>query len=302
MTDESQGMLLGLAGIVIFSLTLPATRYVTPYLDPLFIALGRASTAAVVAVIILFIFRQPFPNKQQIKQLALIALGVVIGFPVLTSWAMITVEAAHAGVIIALLPLLTAIMGVLIAGERPSIYFWLISLFGAGLVVVYALLQSEQGFQFGDLLLFAGSLLGAFGYALGGKLSKQLGGWQVICWVLVVAFPFIIIPTLMTQPKGIFVIPDSVWVSFLYLAFMSQLFGFFFWYKGLAIGGIARISQIQLLQPFLTFLAAFILLGEGFDNTTFMFAIAVVLTISISQRMPITIQHERKNDVKNISG
>ncbi|HFC91659.1 MAG TPA: DMT family transporter, partial [Leucothrix mucor] len=195
--------------------------------------------------------------------------------------------ASHAGVVIALLPLFTALFGALIAGERPSMRFWIIGFIGAAIVTSYALLQGNLSIQKGDLLLLAGSLLGALGYAVGGKLSQQLGGWQVICWVLVLSFPFIIIPTLLAQPDNLMDIPTNVWLSFAYLALMSQLFGFFLWYKGLAIGGIARVSQVQLSQPFLTIIASLLLLGEHFDLTTVIFAIAIVLVIAISRKMPI---------------
>jgi drug/metabolite transporter (DMT)-like permease len=287
MNNESKGMLFGLLGTAIFSLTLPATRFITPYLDPIFIGLGRASVAAIMAALILLIFKQARPNKQQLKGLAITSLGVVIGFPVLTSWAMETVHASHAGVVIAILPLLTALISAVISGERPSMRFWLVSVVGAVIVISYSLLHGNLSFQSGDLLLLAGSLLGALGYAVGGKLSQQLGGWQVICWVLVISFPFIIIPTLLTKPDDLAAIPTNVWLSFTYLALMSQLFGFFFWYKGLAIGGIARVSQVQLSQSFLTIIASIILLGEHFDLTTVIFAIAIVLVIAMSRNMPI---------------
>lgn len=292
MKNESKGMLLGMIGIAIFSLTLPATRFITPYFDPIFIGLGRASVAAIFAGIILVIFKQSLPNKQQIKGLAITALGVVIGFPVLTSWAMETVHASHAGVVIAIMPLLTAIIATLISGERPSKQFWVIGFIGAFIVTSYALLQGNLSVQRGDLLLLSGSALGALGYAVGGKLSQQLGGWQVICWVLVLSFPFIIIPTLLKQPDDLSFIPTNVWLSFFYLALMSQLIGFFFWYKGLAIGGIARVSQVQLSQPFITIIASIILLGETFDITTLVFAIAVVLVIAISRKTSITIEEK----------
>ncbi|MCK5897016.1 MAG: DMT family transporter, partial [Cocleimonas sp.] len=290
--NESKGMLLGMIGIAIFSLTLPATRFITPYFDPIFIGLGRASVAAIFAGIILVIFKQSLPNKQQIKGLAITAFGVVIGFPVLTSWAMETVHASHAGVVIAIMPLLTAIIATLISGERPSKQFWVIGFIGAFIVTSYALLQGNLSVQRGDLLLLSGSVLGALGYAVGGKLSQQLGGWQVICWVLVLSFPFIIIPTLLKQPDDLSFIPTNVWLSFFYLALMSQLIGFFFWYKGLAIGGIARVSQVQLSQPFITIIASIILLGETFDITTLVFAIAVVLVIAISRKTSITLEEK----------
>ena len=287
MKTETTGMILGFIGVAIFSLTLPATRYIAPYFDPLFIGLGRASVAAIIAMIILLVFKQPFPNKQQAKQLVITATGVIVGFPVLTSWAMKTVDASHAGVVIALIPLLTAVFARFISGERPSIAFWIVSGMGATLVASYALLEGDLRFQIGDSLLIAASLLGALGYAVGGKLSQELGGWQVICWALVISFPFILIPTLMTQPDNYSSIYPSVWINFFYLALMSQLFGFFLWYKGLAMGGIARVSQIQLLQPFLTIIASVLFLGESLDNRTVIFAIAVVSMIAISRKMPI---------------
>lgn len=287
MKAETTGMLLGFIGVVIFSLTLPATRHIASYFDPLFIGLGRASVAAIIAAVILLILKPPFPNRQQLKLLAVTASGVVIGFPVLTSWAMQTVPASHAGVVIALIPLLTVIFAQFVSEERPSVAFWIVSGIGTMLVVSYALLQGDFSLQVGDLLLIAGSTLGALGYAVGGKLSQQLGGWQVICWALVLSFPFIIIPTLMTQPENYRAISPSVWISFLYLALMSQLFGFFLWYKGLAVGGIARVSQTQLAQPFLTILASVLFLGERLDSTTVIFAMAVVSIIAISRKMPI---------------
>ncbi|HIO93317.1 MAG TPA: DMT family transporter, partial [Leucothrix mucor] len=233
------------------------------------------------------IYKQPLPNRQQLKLLAITATGVIIGFPLLTSWAMQTIHASHAGVVIALIPLLTAVIARFISGERPSLAFWVVSCIGATLVATYALLEGDLSFQTGDLLLIAGSVLGALGYAVGGKLSQQLGGWQVICWALVISFPIVIIPTLITQPDNFSVIPTSVWLSFFYLALMSQLFGFFLWYKGLAIGGIARVSQTQLAQPFLTIIVSILFLGESFDITTLIFALAVVAIIAISRKMPI---------------
>ena len=287
MKTETKGIFLGFIGITIFSLTLPATRYIAPYFDPIFIGLGRASIAALFAAVILLIFKQAIPNKQQLKLLTITTMGVVIGFPVLTSWAMQTVHASHAGVVIALIPLMTAVIARFISGERPSFAFWLLSIIGATLVASYALLQGNLSFQIGDLLLIAGSILGALGYAVGGSLSQELGGWQVICWALVISFPFIIIPTLITQPDSFNKIPSFAWLNFLYLALMSQLLGFFFWYKGLAIGGIARVSQTQLAQPFLTIIASALFLGESIDATTLIFAVAVISIIAISRKIPI---------------
>ena len=256
MTNESKGMILGFLGVAAFGLTLPATRFIVPYFDPIFIGLGRAVIASVVAAFILIATRQSRPTRHQLMQLSVVALGVVLGFPVLTAWAMETVPASHGGVVLGVLPLATAAAAVIVSREKPSTGFWIFSLIGSIIVVTYSLLQGFGSFQFGDLLLLGAILSAGMGYALGGKLSKELGGWQVICWALVISFPFIIFPAWMQAPEENFSnLPLIVLLSFLYLALVSQLFGFFLWNKGLALGGIARVSQTQLMQPFVTLVA-----------------------------------------------
>ena len=288
MTNESKGMLLGFIGVLIFSFTLPATRHVAAYLDPFFIGFGRVTIAGIAAAIILIVMKQKIPSKRQLKQLALTSIGIVFGFPIFTSLAMQTVDASHGGVVIAIMPLLTAVIATLFSGERPSPSFWMISLVGTALVTTYSLIDSNLSFQMGDILLLVASVLGAMGYAFGAQISKEMGGWQVICWVVVITLPIVIVPTLMLQPESYAAIPASVWLNFLYLGLMSQLFGFFLWYKGLALGGISRVSQTQLLQPFLIIIISILFLGERFDTTTLIFAIAVVSIIAISRKMPIT--------------
>lgn len=295
MTNESRGMLLGTLGVTIFGLTLPATRFIVEYLDPVFIATGRAVIAAFVAGIILFLNKAPLPVKAQFPKLIITALGVVIGFPVLSSSAMQTVPASHGGVVLGLLPIVTAIIGALVCHERPSKGFWLSGLFGSALVILFALKEGAGGLSWGDLALFGAVLSAATGYAVGGQLAKELGGWQVICWALVIAVPFIIFPAWLNRPESIAVIPLSAWGAFLYLALFSQLLGFFFWNKGLVLGGVVRVSQVQLIQPFVTIIAAAFLLGEHINLQTIVFALLVVLTVLIGKRMPIYT-----NDVKTI--
>jgi len=287
MTNETKGMLLGLIGVCAFGLTLPATRVIIPYLDPIFIGLGRAVLASVFAAIILFIFRQKRPDRKQIYQLAIVALGVVVGFPVFSSWAMQYVPASHGGVVLGILPLATAIAGVLIANERPSISFWLISFAGCSLVVIYTLLQGSEGAQMADLALLAATLSAAIGYAFGARLSRELGGWQVICWALVLSFPFIIVPAIRYAPESFSDISTIGVASFLYLALISQLFAFFMWYKGLSLGGIARVSQTQLLQPFITLFASALFLGEVIDIETMIFVFLVVSSVWLGKQMPV---------------
>ncbi len=227
MKNETKGMLLGLIGVSAFGLTLPATRVVVPHLDPVFIGLGRAVLAAVFAAIFLFWFRQKIPTKNQIYQLAIVALGVVVGFPIFSSWAMQYVPASHGGVVLGILPLATALVGVLIGNERPSFSFWVVSVVGSGFVVLYALSQGSGEVQVADIALLGAILSAAIGYAVGARLSKDIGGWQVICWALVLAFPFIIVPTISYAPESLSNMPVMGYASFLYLALVSQLFAFF---------------------------------------------------------------------------
>jgi len=287
MKNETKGMLLGLIGVSAFGLTLPATRVVVPYLDPIFIGLGRAVLAALVAVLLLFSFKQKIPNKKQIYQLSIVALGVVVGFPVFSSWAMQYVPASHGGVVLGVLPLATAAVGVLIGNERPSFSFWLVSVLGSGLVILYALIQGSGGIHIADLALLGAVISAAIGYAVGARLSREIGGWQVISWALVLAFPFIVIPAISYAPESLSNISVASYVSFLYLALVSQLFAFFIWYKGLALGGIARVSQTQLLQPFITLLASVLFLGEVIDIETVVFVFLVVSSVWLGKRMPI---------------
>ena len=287
MDDEAKGMLLGIIGVCAFGLTLPATRFIVPYLDPIFIGLGRAVLAAIFAAILLLWFRQAVPNRRQIYQLFVVALGVVVGFPVFSTWAMLSVPASHGGVVLGILPLVTAFVGVLIGNERPGISFWVVGVIGGGLVVFYSVIQGSGGVQISDLALLGAILSAAIGYAVGARLSKELGGWQVICWALVLSLPFIIVPTINYAPDSLSNISVMGYASFFYLALVSQLFAFFVWYKGLALGGTARVSQAQLLQPFVTIFASVLFLGEVIDTVTVIFVFLVISTVWLGKRMPI---------------
>jgi drug/metabolite transporter (DMT)-like permease len=296
LNTENKGLLLGMLGVISFGLTLPATRFVIEHFHPIFIGLGRAVMAGLCAILILILFKQPIPSKTQIKQLALVALGVVLGFPVLSAAAMQTLPASHGGVVLGVLPLATAAVAVLFTNERPSIGFWLVGSLGSLCVIAYSLSQGAGNLQFGDLLLFAAIICAAIGYAVGGNLSKKMGGWQVICWALVIALPFIALPAYIYAPTELQTIPTSAFYGFLYLALVSQLFGFFFWYAGLAIGGVTRVSQTQLLQPFVTIGASAYLLDELIEVRTFGFALAVMIIVAISKKMPVkTLSNIRRD-------
>jgi len=287
MKKETQGLLTGFAGATIFALTLPATRHAIVYLDPVFVGLGRSVIAALVAGMLLLMFSAPIPTKSQLAQLMIVALGVVIGFPLFSALAMKTLTAVHGGVVAGVLPMMTAIAGVLLTREKPSMGFWLTGVAGCLVVIRFAYPEGFQQVLAGDVYLVLAIISAAFGYALGGRLATELGGWQVICWALVLAFPLVLIPSGIHLPSDMPSIPITAWLCFIYLALGSQLLGFVFWYKGLALGGIVRVSQIQLLQPFITFAAAALLLGEQLNGRTLVFALLVVAVVALSRRMPV---------------
>lgn len=287
MKDETKGMLFGLIAVVAFGLTLPATKIALDFLNPVFIGLGRACFAAFFAAVLLYYYRQRIPSRHHFSRLIIVALGVIVGFPVFSSIAMQYVPASHGGVVAGILPLFTAVVGVMIGKERPSIKFWIVSLLGSFLVVLYSLKQGSGQFHIADLALLGAVISAAIGYAVGAKLAIEMGGWQVICWALLVAFPFIIVPTVIYAPESVLKLPLSTYTSFIYLVLGSQLFAFFVWYKGLALGGIVRVSQAQLLQPFVTIFASVLILNEVIHLDTIIFVLLIVSSVWLSKKMPI---------------
>jgi drug/metabolite transporter (DMT)-like permease len=289
---ELLGLFWGLIGVISFSLTLPATRIAVPHLGIGFMSVGRTVGAAVLAIAILLLTRQPWPRRDDIGGLALTALGVVIGFPFLTTLAMTEVPASHGGIVIALLPLSTAVASVILTGERPSLGFWLVSLAGTAILVAFILQISGGKFGLAHLALLGAVVSAATGYAKGGQLAARLGGWQVICWALAVALPFILValpflPATFQVAKPSANVPWVAWIGFAYVLVISQLAGFFAWYYGLATGGIARVSQVQMLQVFMTLAASGLLLGEAIDRSMLVYAAAVVATVVIGTRLRV---------------
>lgn len=287
MQPRPTGFLPGLLAVMAFGLTLPVTRFVSADLDPVLVGLGRAAVAGVVASLILWRYKAPLPNVASRRSLSLVAAGVVLGFPLFSSWAMTLVPASHGGVVLAILPLLTALLGRIIGGEHPSPTFWFTSLLGGVLVLLY--IFPEQGWRFhqGDWLLLLAAISAAIGYAFGGKLARQIPGWQVICWALVFCLP-ITLPVFiwrLTELNSSISIASGL--GFLYLSLISQLFAFFLWYRALALGGISRISQIQLLQLFVTLSVAAIWLKEPLSSETLLFAVLILATVLISQKLPV---------------
>ncbi len=283
--DRRRGLVYGLLGVASFSLTLPATRVAVAGLDPVFVGLGRAVVAAVLAAAVLVVTRTPWPGRALLPRLALVAAGVVVGFPLFSAWAMRHVPASHGAVVIGILPLATALAGAWLAHERPSRIFWICAAFGSAVVVGFALWEGGGAPQAADALLAIAAMAAAIGYAEGGRLAQTLGGWQVICWAIVLASPFVAVPTVLAADARLATAPWSAWIGFAYVSVVSMFLGFFAWYRGLALGGIAAVGQTQLLQPFLTIVASAWLLGEAIDGATYIAAALVIASIAIGRRL-----------------
>lgn len=290
MIDKRQtaaGMALGMLGVVTFSLTLPMTRIVVETLDPLQVSIWRSFAASIVAIFILVIVRPVKPLGTDWRRLLICAGGLVFGFPIFIALAMQTVSAAHGAVVVGLLPLGTSVASVFISHERPSKAFWIVSGVGTILTLMFVLRQAEGTLAVGHIYSIIAVVVASIGYANGGLLAKRLGGWQVSCWTLVAALPFLLAATFFVEPIPFSI--DAVSLgAFAYLALMSQLIGFILWYRGMALAGIARVSQIQLLQLFLTVIAAHLILGEPIDAEIATFGSLVVLSVWLSSKMKIS--------------
>ena len=250
MDRSTAGWMNGLVGVIIFSGSLPATRVAVMQIDPVFLTVARAAIAGTLALGLLLIFRQKRPSVREIGSLVIVTLGVVVGFPLLTALALQHVTSAHSVVFIGLLPLATAIFGVIRGGEKPKPAFWIFSVIGSALVASFALAQGLTASPVGDLLMLAAIIVCGLGYAEGAKLSRTLGGWQVISWALVLALPVMVGFSLFLMPRSLAGIDTPALIGLGYVSLFSMLIGFIFWYRGLAQGGIAAVGQLQLLQPF----------------------------------------------------
>lgn len=284
---EKIGFLLGTIGVICFSLTLPATRIAVEYFGTTIVGLGRTVVAAFLVAIIFIVRKEKLPTPRQFKSLGIVAFGAVLGFPLLTSWAMESLPVSHGAVEVALLPLSTAGFAMLRAGEIPSIKFWISSLIGSFAVIIYALHLGFGHLQFADLAILAAVLILGLSYAEGGKLAKELGSWQVIAWAILIGAPFFIIPVGLHLTIEMLHAPFQAWVSFFYLAVVSQFLAYVAWYSGMALGGIARVSQIQYLQPFLMILFATIFLDESITFFTLLIAVVVVLSVILGKNATI---------------
>lgn len=295
LSRENLGLLLGFIGMAIFGGTLPATRIAVSAIDPLAMTALRTAIAGLCALALLIALRRPLPPRRLWPQLAIAMLCVSIAFPFLMALGMQTVDASHGGVVLGILPIATALVAVAITHERPRPLFWIASLAGAALVIAFALRQGGGAISVGDIFLFAAVAVSSVGYAFSGKLTSHMPGWEVISWVLVMALPISLPISVLTMPADIGQIPVKPWLALLYVALFSQWIGFFAWNAGMAMGGIARVSQVQLLQPFITFALAAFFNDETITLQILLFAAAVVATVAISTRTrsrPIAPPHD----------
>ncbi|APX70069.1 MULTISPECIES: DMT family transporter [unclassified Brucella] len=282
--NKTAGWINGFLGVLIFSGSLPATRLAVIDIDPTFLTMARASIAGLLGMVFLLLFREPFPRKSDAVSLVVVALGVVVGFPLLTGLALQHMTSAHAIVFIGLLPLSTAIFAVLRGGERPRPLFWLFSVGGSLIVASYAYGQGSQSTLMGDGLMLAAIIVCGLGYAEGARLSRRLGGWQVICWALVFALPVMLPLSVFTRPETWNGIGAMAWGGLAYVSLFSMLIGFVFWYRGLAQGGTATVGQLQLLQPFFGLMLAAGVAGEPVSMGMVATAAVVVVCVAGAKR------------------
>ncbi|OBQ74957.1 DMT family transporter [Mesorhizobium erdmanii] len=279
MDKTASGWLNGFIGVLIFSGSLPATRVAVMDFDPTFVTSARAAIAGLLGLAMLLLFRQKRPERGDLLSLVIVALGVVVGFPLLTALALKHVTSAHSIIFVGLLPLATAIFGVLRGGERPRPAFWLFSCIGSALVAGFALMQGVTASPVGDGLMLGAIVVCGLGYAEGAALSRRLGGWQVICWALTLSLPIMLVLTVATLPPSFAAVGAHAWVGLAYVSLFSMLIGFVFWYRGLAQGGIAAVGQLQLLQPFFGLALAATLLHEQVSPMMVVVTLGVVACV-----------------------
>lgn len=284
--SQAMGMALGLIGVTIFGLTLPMTHIALGGFSPFFITFGRAVIASIAAGLTLLLMRKRWPKGQGAMLLGA-GICVVYGFPIFSTTAMQTIPASHGGVILGILPLLTSIFAALVDGERPGPAFWAYGLAGAVLVVFFSIRDSGFHLQAGDTWLFLAAITASLGYVLSAKVSRIIPGWEVISWALVITAPLSVVATLLVMKDGIQAPTAAELGALSYLGLMSMFAGFIFWNAGLALGGIARVAQVQLLQTFVTLAVSAVLLGEVVSPSTIGFALAVALIVWLGRKARI---------------
>lgn len=287
MSREALGLWLGVIGVVAFGGTLPFTRLAVQELSPWFVTAGRAAIAGMLAMALLLLLRRRIPSPAALGRLGLVSLCLVAGFPAFTGLAMTRVDASHGGVVLGVLPLATAAASVVLSGERPSPRFWMTALAGAAIVIAFAMREGAGEISMGDLLLVGAVVSAAVGYAVSGKLAREMPGWEVISWALVIAMPATVPLALLLRPDNLALVDTKSWIGFAYVTLMSQYLAFFAWNAGLALGGVARVSQVQLLQIFVTLGMAAMLNNERIDAITWISALLVVLVVLVGRRAQV---------------
>jgi drug/metabolite transporter (DMT)-like permease len=280
MKKTVKGWTNGFIGMLIFSGSMPATRLALESFEPVFLTAARAFIAGILGLALIFAFREKRPARDDLFVLCIVAAGVVIGFPLLTAFALTYITSAESLVFIGLLPLATAIFGFVRGGERPHRAFWFFAVMGSALVVIYALTRAASQSITGNLLMLAAIVVCGLGYAEGAKLSRRLGGWQVISWSLVLSLPLMSIFAVIYMPPSLESIKPAAWGGLAYVSLFSMLIGFVFWYRGLAQGGISAVGQLQLLQPFFGLFISAILLHEIVKWPMVMITIAAVFCVA----------------------
>lgn len=288
VSRQTLGMALGFIGITIFGGTLPATRLAVEGLDPFFITVGRASASGLLSAALLLILRRHWPSMRQIRTMLICIVTLVLGFPGLMALAMLTVPASHGGVVLGILPLTTAAAASLILGERPSLRFWLLAGLGTTVVVAFALHDSGGEIAIGDVYLFLAAISTSIGYVFSADLSREMPGWEVISWILVLALPLTLPLAIWLWPANPGAVPTAAWVAFAYVSVFSMFVGFFAWNAGLVMGGVARVSQVQLLQTFVTLGLSAVINGEHVGPSTIAVAALVVAIVAAGRNARIT--------------
>lgn len=284
---EKLGLALGFAGVCLFGGTLPATRLAVTAFDPLFLTAARAVIAGCLGLATLLITRRSWPSRQVMTELMFAGLFTVAGFPALLGLALTTVPASHGGVVLGILPLGTAVAAVVLTHERPSIGFWLTSVIGGAIVLAFVFRRAGGiAIEPGDAYLLCAIVMGSLAYAMSGRLSGTLPGWEVISWQVVLFLPLTVAASLLLWPAAIAPSP-AAWAGLAYVSTVSMYFAFFVFNAAMAIGGIARVGQLMLMQPFVIVALAVPINGETFEPETVLFAAAVVATVMIGQRMRV---------------
>lgn len=293
-----QGMMLGLVGVSCFSLTLPTTLVAVRYFDPIFVAFARALIAGVLSLILVVVTKQTWPRGKQWSRLLIVSLGVVVGFPLLSSYAMRSLPASQGAIVTGLIPLCTAAIGAYRSKQQMPLLFWISALAGSSAVVLFALASGGWRILPEHLILLVAVIVTSISYAEGAILARTLGSWQVICWTLILSFPLLLGPVVWSARQNGIVTGNAevsalyAWLAFAYLSVISMFLAFFAWYRGLMLGGIPQVSQVQLLQPFLTIAASALWLGEeislGMISTASFVVACVVLGRFATSKTPLS--------------